>query len=38
MIIGKGRLGVLKNLFILIKFNLPIPLIGKGIIIPNGFR
>ena len=30
MIIGKGRLGVLKNLFILIKFNLPIPLIGKG--------
>lgn len=30
MIIGKGRLGVLKNLFTLIKLNLPIPLIGKG--------
>ena len=30
MIIGKGRLGVLKKLFLLIKNNIPVPLIGSG--------
>ena len=30
LIIGKGRVGVLKNLFMFIKNNIPIPLIGSG--------
>lgn len=30
LILGKGRLGVFKSLFQLIKYNIPIPLIGKG--------
>ena len=30
MIIGKGRLGVLKKLFTFIKNNIPVPLIGSG--------
>lgn len=30
MIIGPGRLGVLKKLFKLIEYNLPVPLIGNG--------
>ena len=30
MIVGKGRLGLLKTLFFLIKFNLPVPIIGNG--------
>jgi len=30
LIIGTGRLGILKNLFYLAKHNLPIPLIGNG--------
>lgn len=30
LIIGKGRLGVLKKLFMFIKNNIPIPLIGSG--------
>ena len=30
MIIGPGRLGLLKKLFFLIKNNLPVPMIGSG--------
>ena len=30
LILGPGRLGVFKNLFNLIKYNLPVPLIGNG--------
>lgn len=30
MINGPGRLGILKKLFVLIKFNLPVPTIGNG--------